>query len=97
VFQYVIKNVNGKIYTAIIMYVAFMGRKLESLTVMEEHIPGVENKALRTIHGTKREEVTGDWRKLHNEKYHAFCSSPNIIRIISRWMRWVGHVARMGD
>jgi hypothetical protein len=45
----------------------------------------------------KRDEVTGDWRKLHNEETHNLYSSPNIIRIIkSRRMRWTGHVARMG-
>jgi hypothetical protein len=56
-----------------------------------------ENSALRTIFGPKRDEVTGEWRKLHSEKLHILYSSPNIIRQIkSRRMRWVGHVARMG-
>jgi hypothetical protein len=55
-----------------------------------------ENRVLR-IFGPKRDEVTGGWRKLHNEELHNFCSSSSIIRIIkSRRMRWVGHVARMG-
>jgi hypothetical protein len=49
------------------------------------------------IFGPKRDEVTGGWRKLHNEELHDFYSSPNIIRVIkSRSMRWVGHVACMG-
>jgi hypothetical protein len=53
---------------------------------------------LRRIFGPKRDEVTGGWRKLHNEKIHNFYSSPNIIRVIkSRRMRFVRHVARMRE
>ena len=53
---------------------------------------------LRIILGPKREEVTGEWRKLHNEELKGLYSSPNIVRVIkSRRMRWVGHVARMGE
>jgi hypothetical protein len=56
-----------------------------------------ENRVLRRIFGLKRDEVTGEWRKLHNKELHDLCSSSSIIRIIkSRRMRWVGHVARMG-
>jgi hypothetical protein len=53
--------------------------------------------ALRGIFGPKRDEVTGEWRKLHNEELHDVYSSPNIVRVIkSRRMRWVGYVARIG-
>jgi hypothetical protein len=57
-----------------------------------------ENRVLRRIFGTKRDEVTGEWRKLHNLKLHDLYSLPSIIRIIKlRRMSWVGHVARMGE
>jgi hypothetical protein len=68
-----------------------------SPTLREEHRLRVsEKRVLRRI-GTKRDEVTGDWRNPHIEKLHNLYSLPNIIRMIkSRRMRWAGHVARMG-
>jgi hypothetical protein len=57
-----------------------------------------ENRVLRRIFGPKRDEVTGEWRKLHNEELHNLYSSPDIIRQVkSRRMRWAGNVARMGE
>ena len=57
-----------------------------------------ENRALRRIFGPKMDEVTGEWRKLHNDVLNDLYSLPNIVRVVkSRRMRWAGHVARMGE
>ncbi|KAJ4440742.1 hypothetical protein ANN_08966 [Periplaneta americana] len=70
-----------------------------TLTLREEQRLRVfENKVLRKIFGANRDEVTGEWRKLHNTELHALYSSPDVIRNIkSRRLRWAGHVARMGE
>jgi hypothetical protein len=66
--------------------------------IKEHRVRIFQNRVLRRIFGPKKGEVTGGWRKLHNEELHNLYSSPSIIRMIkSRGMRWVGHVARMGE
>jgi hypothetical protein len=55
-----------------------------------------ENRVLRSIFVPKRDEVTGEWRKCHNEKLNNLYSSPTILRVIKTRLRWAGHVAHMG-
>jgi hypothetical protein len=92
------RNVKLKINKTIILSVVLYGCDTWSLTLREEHRLRVfENRVLRRIFGPKRDEVTVEWRKLHNEKLHILYSSPDINKQIkSRRMRWAGHVARMG-
>ena len=64
----------------------------------ERRLRVFENRVLRRVFGPKRDEVTGEWRKLHNEEISDLYSVPNILRVVkSRRMRWAGHVARMGE
>jgi hypothetical protein len=93
------RNVKVKIYKTIILPVVLYGCETWSLTPREEHRLRVfENRVLRRIFGPKRDEVTGEWSKLHDEELHSLYSSPNIIsQIKSRRMRWAEHVARMGE
>jgi hypothetical protein len=91
--------VKVKIYKTIILPVVSYGCETWSLTLREEHrLRMFENRVLRRIFGPKRDKVTGEWRKLHNEELHNLYSSPDIIRQVkSRRMRWAGHIARMGE
>jgi hypothetical protein len=86
------RNIKVKIYKTIIMPVVLYGCE------REEHRLQVFENRVRRIFGPKRDEVTGEWRKLCNEELHILCSSQNIIRQIkSRRMRWAGHVACMEE
>ncbi|KAJ4446527.1 hypothetical protein ANN_13223 [Periplaneta americana] len=92
------KNLKVRIYKTDILPVVLYGCETWTLTLREEHrITVFENKVLRKIFGAKRDEVTGEWRKLHNAELHALYSSPDIRNIKSRLLRWAGHVARMGE
>jgi hypothetical protein len=86
-----------KIYRTIILPVALYGCQTWSLTLREERRLRVfENRMLR-LFGPKRDEVTGEWKKLHNEELSVLYSSPSIVWVIkSRRMRWAGHAACMG-
>jgi hypothetical protein len=93
------KNLKIKIYRTIMLPVVLYGREIWSLTLREVcRLRVFENKVLRRIFGPKRDEVTGEWRRLHNKELYALYSSRNIIRVIkSRRLRWAGHVARKGE
>jgi hypothetical protein len=92
------KNINIKMYRNMISPVVLYGCETWSLTLREQRRLRVfENRVLRKIFGPKRDEGTGEWRKLHNKELSDRYSSPNIIRMMkSRRMRWAGHVAHMG-
>jgi len=93
------KNVNIKIYRPIILTVVLYGCETWSLTLREEKKLRVfENMVLRRIFGPRSDEVTGEWRRLHNAELNDLYCSPNIVRVIKwRRTRWVGHVAHMGE
>jgi hypothetical protein len=80
------KNIKIKVYRTIILPVVLYGCETWSLTLRE-----FENRVLRRIFGPKRDEATGEWRRLHNEELNDLYSPPNIIWVIkSRRMRWAG-------
>jgi hypothetical protein len=93
------KNIKVKIYGTIILPVVLYGCKTWSLTLREERWLRVfENRVLRRVFGPKRYEVTGEWKKQYNDDLNDLYVSPNIVRVTkSRRMRWVGHVACMGE
>jgi hypothetical protein len=93
------RNVKVKMYKTIILPAVLCGCETWSVTLREEHRLRVfENRVLRRKFGARRDEVTGEWRKIHNGELHNLYSSPDIIRQIkSRRIRWVRHVARMGE
>jgi hypothetical protein len=93
------KNLKIKIYRTIILPFVLYGYETWSLTLREEmKLRVFENMVLRRIFGPRRDEVTGEWRRLHNEELNDLCSSHNTVRVIkSRRMRRAGHVARIGE
>jgi hypothetical protein len=93
------RNIKVKIYKTIILPVVLYGCETWSLTLREKHrLKVFENSVLRRIFGPMRDEVTGDWWKLHNEELHNLYSSLDIVRQLkSRRMRWAGHAACLGE
>ena len=98
ILQYVYYNPRH-VYRNIILPVTLYGCETWSLTLREERRLRVfENRVLRRVFGSKRDEVTGEWRKLHVEELNDLYSLPNIVRVVkSRRMRRAGHVVHMGE
>jgi hypothetical protein len=87
------------IYKTIILPVVLYGWETWSLILTKERRLRVfENRVLRRVFGPKRDEVTGEWRKLHSKKLSDLYSLPSIVRVVkSRRIRWAGHGGRMGE
>jgi hypothetical protein len=88
-----------KDYTELLLCLLFCGCETWLLILREERrLRVLENRVLRRIFGPRRDEATGEWRRLHNEELNDLYSSTNIVRVInSRKMRWAVHVARVGE
>jgi hypothetical protein len=93
------KNLKIKIYGTIILPVVLYGCETWSLSLREERrLRAFESRVLRRVFGPKKDEVTGELRKLHNEELNDLYSLPNILQVVkSRRMRWAGHVVHMGE
>jgi len=92
------KNLKIETYRTIILPVVLYGCETWSLTLREERRLRVsENRLLSRIFGPKKDEVRGEWRKLHNEELNDLYSLLNIVRVIKLRTRWAGYVARMGE
>jgi hypothetical protein len=93
------KNTKIRVYRTVVLPVVLYGCETWSLTLREEQRLWVfENRVLRRIFGSKRDEAVGEWRRLYNEDLNDLYSSPNTIRVVkSRIMRWARHVARTGQ
>jgi hypothetical protein len=95
-FSLLSKNLRITIYRTIVLPLVLYGFQTWSLTWREERRQMVfENRVLRRIFGPKRDEVTDEWRKLHNEELNDVCSSPSIVQVIISRMKWAVRVARM--
>jgi len=97
VFSLLYKNTKIKVYRTVILPAVLYGCETWSLTLREARRLSVsENRVLRKIFGAEKDEVTGEWRNLHNEELNYLYCSPNIVRVIkSRIMSWAGHVAHI--
>jgi hypothetical protein len=95
IFKALDNNLEDRRICTVVLY----GCETWSLTLREEcRLRVFENRVLRRVFGPKRDEVTGEWRKLHNEELEDLYSLPNIVRMVKpRRMRWAGHMARMGE
>jgi hypothetical protein len=97
-FSLLSKDFKINIYRTIILLVILYGCKTWALTLREEgRLQVFENNVLRRIFGRKRDQVTDDWRRLHNEELHDLYSSPTILWVTKlRRMSWMGHIVRLG-